>query len=444
MPWRQNLFPELLRLAWPIGVSMLSYSLMTVVDTLFVGRLGGAALAGVSMGGVAFFTLLCFGFGLLRSVKVVVSQAVGRGETDTTHFLGAGLVVALGLGVVQAALGFPAGAGLAHLAATDASGAAASSYLAVRSLGAPLALAAIALREARYGLGDSQLPMRATIAANLVNVGLDYLFIFPLGMGVAGAAWASVAAVAAEAAWLALAQREHGFGLNRRGLAELAGLWRLGWPLGLQMTLEVSTFAVLTAIFASLGDADVAAHQIAIQVVHLSFLPALALGEAASVLAGQAVGAGQHRLVTGIARRALLAAVIYTGICGVLFAVFATPIAGAFTGEARVIDKAVQILFVAAAFQIFDGANIVARCVLRGTGDVRVPATISVGIAWLCTPPLALALGYGLGMGVLGGWLGLCLEIVVAAVVLWYRLERRHWVVAVRAARRPNGGVALA
>ena len=73
-------YTELVRLAWPIAVSFLSYATMTLVGTLFVGRLGPAALAAVGLGGVAAFTLLCFGLGAVRAVKVIVSQAVGAGR----------------------------------------------------------------------------------------------------------------------------------------------------------------------------------------------------------------------------------------------------------------------------------------------------------------------------------------------------------------------------
>src|SRR5262245_42087990 len=99
LPWRHKPFPELVRLAWPIAVSMLSYSTMTLVDTLFVGRFGAEALAGVSVGGVVYFTLLCFGFGLVRAVKVAVSHAVGAGRDERiAPVLGAGIMLAIALG----------------------------------------------------------------------------------------------------------------------------------------------------------------------------------------------------------------------------------------------------------------------------------------------------------------------------------------------------------
>ena len=93
----------------------------------------------------------------------------------------------------------------------------------------------------------------------------------------------------------------------------MRGVWLGGAPLGIQFLLEVGVFAMLTAIFASMSEIDVAAHQITIQVIHFSFLPAFALGEAASVLAGQAVGANEDQLVPRVGRLTLITAVAYTG-----------------------------------------------------------------------------------------------------------------------------------
>ena len=436
LDWQERPFRQLVSLAWPIAISMLSYSVMTLVDTLFVGRLGPAALAGVSVGGITFFTLLCFGFGLLRAVKVVVSQAVGAGQVDRTpSFVGAGLLLAALLGVLTFAASRLASGAMVHVSASLEAARHAADYLDVRALSAPFALAAIALREARYGTGDAKTPMRATIIANAVNIALDYVLIFHLGYGVVGAAASTVLATALDAGLLALAQRGEGFGYGSTSLAEVRAIWKMGVPMGVQHLLEVSSFALLTFIFASMSEVDVAAHQIALQVAHFSFLPALALGDAASVLAGQAVGARKNRLVKVVARKTLLAAAAYTGFCGLLFAVFPELMARAFTDDPALIKATVHLLYVAAIFQVFDGAYIVARCVLRGTGDVRYAAVVGVVVAWICTPPLALLLGYALGLGALGGWIGLCLEIMVGSAILWRRLETGRWLRAARRAR---------
>jgi MATE family multidrug resistance protein len=416
---------------------MLSYSAMTLAGTLFVGRLGASALAGISLGGIYLFTVLCFGMGLLRAVKVLVSQAMGAGaEHRVPRYLGAGVALAIALGLAVTAI-VEAGAGMLHwVAESSAAASQASAYSRIRGLSAAFVLIATALREARSGRGDTQTPMRAALAANGLNIALDALFILGLDMGVAGAAWASVLAQAVDAGWLVLAEGPRRLGLKAFGRREVLQLWELGAPTGLQFVLEVGAFSILTAVVASISESELAAHQIAIAVCHFSFLPAFALGEAGAVLAGQAIGARRYRLVTRVARLTLILTLIYTGLCGLLFALLARPIAGAFTGDAAVIDVTVRLIYVAAAFQIFDGANIVARCVLRGTGDVRFSAAVGIVSAWLCTPPLALALGVWLGMGAFGGWLGLCAELVVGMVVLWWRLEVGGWHRSARRARR--------
>jgi MATE family multidrug resistance protein len=437
LPWRHKPFPELVRLAWPIAISMLSYSTMTLVDTLFVGRLGADALAGVSVGGVFCFTLLCFGFGALRAVKVTVSQAVGGNRRRRIPgYLGAGLLIAAALGLANVVLGLSVSSQIERVTASAVSALHAEAYVNARVLGAPFALLAVALREARYGTGDSTSPMRAMLLANVVNIGLDYLFIVVLDGGVGGAGWASASAALVEPLVLLgalVASGDHRrllAGGWARAWANVPRIWRLGIPMGLQMLLEVSAFALLTAIFASMSAVDVAAHQIGIQVIHFSFLPAFALGEAASVLAGQAVGAERDELVRRVARMTLAIAAAYTALCGLGLAVFGEAIARVFVSEELLVATTVDVFLVAAVFQVFDGANIVARCVLRGTGDVRFTAVVAVTIAWVVTPPLALALGYGLGYGVVGGWIGLCCEIVLSSAVLWWRLEKGGWKLA--------------
>lgn len=440
LPWEPTLLAELLHLSWPITVSMISYSVMTLVDTLLVGRMGAAQLAGVGLGGTATFVLLWGSFGLLRGAKTLVAQAIGAGRSEAVGpILGAAVWTALAIGAATILLGQLLGEVLVHLCATTAAGLAARTYVRIRILGAPLALLYVALREVRYGLGDARSPMRATVAANVVNIALACLFVLGLKMGVAGAALATVIAHGVEAGWLALSSRRRSpgemFALKRASARHLRALWRIGLPTGLQFMLEVGAFAVLAAMVASMSEVDMAAHQVALQVIHFSFLPAFAVGEAASVLAGQAVGADRDAVVLRVAHRALLAAGVYTGACTVALAGFAPLIASGFTGSQALLALAVRLLHVAAVFQVFDGANVIARAVLRGVGDVRYAAWMGVITSWALTPPLTWLLGFRLKLGAFGGWLGLCCEIIVGAVLLWIRLERRSWRPAAEAIR---------
>src|SRR5882757_689741 len=162
LTWRDHPLRELRRISWPIAVSMLSYSVMTLVDTILVGHVGRAQLAGVGLAGVASFLLLCFSIGTFRAANTLVAQAVGANRPDESRALmGAVLAAAIGLGMLTIGAG--------------------RTYMQIRSLGAPPALLFAALREVCYGRGESHAPMRASIIANLVNSALAYLFIFVLG-----------------------------------------------------------------------------------------------------------------------------------------------------------------------------------------------------------------------------------------------------------------------
>jgi multidrug resistance protein, MATE family len=438
LQWRRRPFLELTRLAWPIAISTLSYSTMTLVSTLFVGRvLGESALAGVGLGGVAAFGVMCFGFGTLRGSKVLVSQAIGAGDHDTVgKWLWTGVWTALALGIAMAFAGLLIAGYLPYFAASEAAGVDAQVYLTVRMTAAPISLLYCALREHRWGLSDTRSPMIASVVGNIANVALDCLFILVLDWGVAGAAWATVLGQAVETGMLVVVEgRASGFRPRKVTLKDVRTLLDIGLPTGAQFLLEVGAFTLLTAIVSSLGERQMAAHQIALQVVHFSFLPTMALAEAASVLAGQAVGAGAMRLVRRVARLAAYGAVGYTAMCTLVLVFFGRHIAAAFTADPGLQATTVGLLFIAAFFQMSDGAAMVGRAVLRGTGDVRFPAVAGIVCSWLCTPPFAWFFGRVLGLGALGGWIGISVEITLMAILFWLRLERGGWLGSARRSR---------
>lgn len=426
--WITHPLRELLRLSWPICVSMLSYSMMTLVDTIFVGRLGAAELAGVGLAGTLAFVMLCFSIGLLRGSKALVSQAVGARRLDeVAPLLMASVAVALTLGVVATLVGQLMAHFVVHLAASPAAGEYARTYLRIRALGAPAMLLFVALREVRYGLGDSNSSMYASVIANVANIVLCWLFVVHWHWGVGGAAWATVIAHLVELGTLFARAYKRADFLGQFSWTHLRAVLKLGGPTGLQFLLEVGAFALLATLIAGFGDIQMAAHQIVIQLIHFSFLPAFSVGEAAAVMAGQAIGARRDELVTLVSRKALRVVSFYTAFCTFVFAVFGRELVLGFSSDEQLVTTAVHLVYVAAVFQMFDGAQIVARCTLRGAGDVRYPAVVGVVTSWVCTPPLCWLLGSKLGLGALGGWIGLCVEIIAGTLILWWRLERNGW-----------------
>ncbi len=434
---KARLFRELVSLAWPITVSTLSFTVMTVVDTAFVGRLGSAALAGVGLGGIALWTVVCFGFGLLRAVKVLVSQGVGAGEQeDVLPFLGAGVYAALALSALSLLVGFPVAHYLPQFSASPEAGHVAQTYLTIRLLGAPIVLVNGAIREARYGFGDSRSPMYAALVSNALHIPLNYLLIFRAGWGIAGAAYATLFVQLLELAWMLAIQAKAGFGLRRARFSHVLAVFRIGVPTGSEFLLGVAAFSALVLLIARMGETDLAAHQVALQILHFAFMPAVSIGEAASVLAGRAVGANDDQKVLEVAKNALWLAGLYAIGCALIFVFGAVPLMRLFSTDLKVQSVGVHLLYVAAGFQVFDAANIVARAVLRGTGDVRVPALLAICSGWSFVPGLTWFLGIHRGFGAVGGWLALTVDISVGALLFWWRLSRRHWLPAANLSRK--------
>jgi MATE family multidrug resistance protein len=444
LPWAAHPGRALLRLAWPITISMVSYSAMTLASTAFVASVGSDELAGVGLGGVVSFALVCFGIGTLRGAKTLVSQAIGGGRRDRIpELLGAALALAVVLGVVALALGQLVAPLLVSLSASPRAGAFAAEYLALRALGAPVMLVYAALREASYGVGDTAQPMRASLVGNAVNITLDATLILGLHWGVRGAAIAAMVGNATEMLVLAWPMR-HQLRAVRFAKRALREVISQGAPNGLQFVMEVGSFLILTLIVAGMSAADGAAHQMVMHLINVSFLPAHALAEAAAVLVGQAVGGNQDGLVSRVARRALALGAAYSSACLVMFALIGSAVTtGMSSGDPVLAAHALTLLHVSFAFLIADAANVIARGVLRGASDVRYAAVVGVITSWVTTPPLAWYLGLRLGWGAAGGWAGLAAEIVVGAALFWLRVVRGGWRPAAAAARRTLAGTAV-
>jgi MATE family multidrug resistance protein len=442
--WKDRPGRALVALALPITVSMLSYATMTLASSAFVARVGADELAAVGLAGTVNFAMICFGVGLLRGAKTLVSQAVGAGRGERLpELLGAALAFAAALGAASVVAGELVAPILAAVSASPRSGAFAAQYLAIRVLGSPIVLGFAALREFSYGVGDSRSPMRASIVANAVNIALDATLILGLHWGVAGAAIAAICGNATELAMLAwrLRARLRHVTLSRRALRDT---WHQGMPNGVQFVMEVGAFLVLAVMVAEMSAIDSAAHQLVLLLTNVSFLPAHSLGEAAAVLVGQAVGANRDDLVPRVARRAIAIGAGYSAACGLAYLAVGGMVATALAaGDAALAERATTLLHVALAFLVADAANVIARGVLRGTGDVRYAAVVGVVTSWLTTPPLAYLFGMALGLGVVGGWIGLAVEIFVGAGLFWLRVLRNGWRPAAAAARRVMAGTAV-
>lgn len=426
--WEERPARRLIQLALPITLSGLSFAVMGLIDTVFVAKLGPAVLAGVGLGVVITNGVMGFGFGVLRGLKTLLAQARGTGAHDASgRYVGAGVLLGLWLGLLAGVLGEVCAWLVPYVAESQAAAQAAREYIAVRSLGAPIIVVYVALREARYGLGDTRSALISSLVGNTVHVAFDYVALFVFGLGAAGAALGSVFAFSVQMALLGFAQRADGLSFKGATLKAQVAVLRAGAFTGLHWALEIGVLALVGLLLASVGDRPMAAHQLAVQLVVFSFLPALAISEAASILAAEAVGRGKLKLVHGVARTARNVALAYATLCAAVLVLGHEPIVTRMTDDAALRTLSRPVFWAAATYLVFESITVAGHGVLRGVGAQRFSALCALGSAWLCTPLLGLLFTRVLSWGAPSGFMARACEMALTSTLVWRHLEREGW-----------------
>jgi multidrug resistance protein, MATE family len=265
------------------------------------------------------------------------------------------------------------------------------------------------------------------VRVGLPSVGMPGLG--SLGAGIATTiANGLLAAIALRAVWLARPEGATAFS----GMAALGDatrkLLRVGLPIGLQLVTEAGVFTIVTVLAGRLGAQTSAAHQIGIGLASYTYMGVLGVSSATAVRVGRAIGAGEERGP----RRAWVVGeglvFLYMGVCAATFLAVPEWLAGLFTSDTEVIDVAVKLLRIGAAFQIFDGIQGVAGGALRGAADTRFASWANIACHWCVGLPIALGLGFALKQGAVGLWWGMLAGLGAAAVTL----PARFWAISRR------------
>jgi multidrug resistance protein, MATE family len=430
-------------LAWPIATAMLGETAIGLVDTKLVSGLGAAALGGTGLGATLMYLSYALSFGAMRGVKVRVAHAVGEGRPHhAISYAKAGLALGVLFGLAVFVACRDVGPILTFLGVDPSIIPYARDFLAAVTWGAPSTCALSALIQYRQAVGDSRTPMVIGLAGNAFNALFAWSLIYGVfGMPALGVRGAGISTAITEtlelAVMLVLFVRD-----ARRTSGDRIPFWRalrevneIGIPTGVQFFAESLAFSTFTVVIGTLGTEEIAAHQIALNVIRVSFLPGVAVAEATSVLVGQALGRRRAVDAEAAVSSGLKLGVGFMAACGVAFALFGGPLARFFSSDVLVVGAARKLLFVAAAFQVLDATNIVLRGALRGAKDARAAAIIGVGSIWICLPTSALVLGKYMGLGALGGWLGIIAETTIASTLLMLRWRRGAW-------RKLNPGIA--
>jgi len=438
-------------LALPLMVNSSLQAVINLTDTWFVGHISTTAMAGMAaiFWLVFFFVMLVGGIGL--GVQTFVAQYEGSGRRwRAGHATWVGLWGATVTLPLFALLGWYGGPLLRLFGLDSQVEAHALEYWWPRMLGAPLGVALWAILGFFNGVARPRVTVITTAIVGVVNAVLNQVFIFELGWGMAGAAWATNASMLVGLMFAVFVflrddlRRSYRTHLTWR--PDAANLWRefrLGLPMGAMYAADLFGMALFALMMVRLGQVDGATTQIVVMLTSIAYLPGVGLALAGTTLVGQAIGAGDRDWARRLGNAVIAVTTGYMGAVGVVLALLGPWVMPLFVSAddpraADVIRLGVALLWIAAGYQLFDGLQLGSGFALRGAGDVRVPAIIFFGLAWGVFVPLAHTLSFApgqgwfdalpqLGYGAVGGWFGLLVYVVMLAGALHLRWRASAW-----------------
>ncbi|PIB30170.1 MATE family efflux transporter [Gaetbulibacter sp. 5U11] len=433
------------QLAAPVMLGMLGHTFVSFVDNIMVGQIGTAELAAVSLGNSFMFIAMSIGIGFSTAITPLVAEADSandfeKGKSAFKH----GLFLCTVLGVLLFLLLLLAKP-LMYLMKQP---------IEVVELAIPyLDLVAISLipliifqgiKQFSDGLSLTKYPMYATIVANVVNVGLNYLLIFgKFGfpeMGIVGAAYGTLVSrviMVAYLWWLLKGRKKSKeyvtnikfFVLDKLMLKKIIGL---GTPSAMQMFFEVAIFTAAIWLSGLLGKNPQAANQVALNLSSMTFMVAMGLSVASMIRVGNQKGLHQYLELRRVAVSLFLMGFIFAVIFASLFLIFNQFFprlyvdfddAVNFKDNLEVVTIASQLLIAAAIFQISDSLQVIVLGALRGLQDVKIPTIITFVSYWLIGFPVSWYLGKADAYGSFGIWLGLLAGLTTAAILLFIRFN---------------------
>lgn len=433
----------ILRLAGPLIASQLAHMLMLLTDTVMMAKISPEALAGGGLGAASYSFVSIFCIGVIAAVGTLVSIRHGAGDSEgATRLTQAGLWLAWAMALVAGLLLWNLKPILLLFGQTASNVEAAGQFLLMLPFALPGYLSFMALRGFTSALGRPTPVMVISLIGTVANFVLNYalikgLFGLPkLGLMGIGLVTAIVAnAMALGLAWHIRRHRAYAAYPLRQGLMRpkrdyLRELWRLGLPIGGTYAVEVGLFAFAALCMGTMGSTQLAAHQIALQIVSVAFMVPAGMSYAITMRIGQHYGGGQL-LAARLAGRVGIAfgALVMLGFAA-LFWLLPYQLVGLFLDRndpafTDVIELAVSLLVVAAWFELFDGTQTIAMGAIRGLKDAKTTFLVGLGCYWLIGAPAAWTMAFSLDWGPTGVWWGLALGLACAAIGLTLAFEWR-------------------
>ena len=420
---------EIVRLALPALGALAAEPLYVLADTAIVGHLGRPQIAALGLAGTVLagaFTIFNF---LTYGTTAVVARASGAGRTDDAArlaaqalwaSLGIGLLLLVGCEVVAQPL-------LAGLGGHGHSGHFALVYFRIAAVGLPAALVALAGQGYLRGVSNLRRPLEIVVAANVINLALEIVFVYVFHWGIAGsAAGTAIAQVGMGVAFVVELLRPHAPS-RRPSRREMRPLFRIGRQIFVRTAALYASFLVAASVLARMGDAQLGAHQIAYQLFLFSALVLDAVAIAGQVIVGRMLGAGEADGAYSAATRMIG----WSVAIGLVFAAILAPLShalpNAFTDDPAVLHQAALLWPFLVVMQPLGGAVFALDGILIGAGDTRYLMWSMLAASGLFVLLATLSLSFD--WGVVGVWAALDVLIAARLALLAPRFVRRRWAV---------------
>ncbi|PVZ69476.1 MATE family efflux transporter [Pelagibaculum spongiae] len=428
----------LLKLTLPILITQLAQQGMALVDTIMAGRFSAQDLAGIATGAGIWVPLWLLVMGICMATTPSVAQLNGANKRgEIAPLVQQMLWISIPLGILSGLILYFLNQPIMNLLGVSPEIAApAGQYMQAVAFGVPITIAAQPLRFLSEGMGVIRPIMQASLLAFLINIPLDYLFVFGFadieGMGGPGCGWAtSILMTFSAALWLRNIYRHHNLAPLNFSLKLPAPDWpqikhqfQVGFPIGSSIFFEISIFSLVTLLLGRLGAITVAANQIAFSATGTLFMIPLSLSMALTIRIGHLLGQGKQQVAYKLGWQGIMTTACWMMASILLIVVFSENIAQFYSEDIQVIALASSLLLYAAMFQLSDGIQVASAGVLRGYKDTAFTMKATMLAYWVIGLPLGYWLAFKQGYLAVGFWYGLIAGLTVAACLLLYRVKK--------------------
>jgi len=425
---------QLLALAAPAIMAQFAQMSLGVIDTIMAGRYSAEALAAIAIGVSIFNPIIVFIIGIFLALSPITAQYNGQGnQQGVRQAFQRGLILSVLLAIPSSILLYNLEPILWAIGITPEVIPLANGYLQALVWGLVPLYCFFALRFCNEGMFAAKAVMYCSIAAIPFNMVFNYWFINGgLGvpaMGAVGVGWATVVVWSVMATGLFgytfFAKRYNGYRLfNDWALPKFkhfSEIFKLGLPMGLGLGMEVALFGAVGLMIGRYSVPDIAGNQIAINISSLAYTISLGLSIAVTARVGYHIGKKDLTQARDTGLIGICFGLLISCLTASVIIIFDQQLAAMFTNDPVVSTVAVQLLAMAALFQLSDGIQVNASGALRGMKDTKVPMYICAIAYWLIGFPVGYVLAEHYGMGVTGYWVALISGLSVSAVLMTHR-----------------------